>query len=289
MRDEDAIQLEPVGSRRGFPFKMLFITILAVGAAGGIGYYAWNLRTDHMATQGDLKAARVEASQAAEAKQKNVELGEQLAVQKQRCDAIETSVQEMQGNLSATRAELDTLRKQREETAKRLGAFKDLTKKFQKMIDSGKLDVIVRDGRMIVKLPAGVLFDSGSAELSRDGELALMEVAIVLRQFGDRQFMIAGHTDDRPLESAQATTKYRNNWELSAARALTVTEFLIEARMKPENLVAAGYGQFDPVGNNKTSQGRQDNRRIEIVLLPNIEEMPEMPEPPPDDSAANKE
>jgi len=142
---------------------------------------------------------------------------------------------------------------------------------------------------MIVKLPAGVLFDSGSAELSRDGELALMEVAIVLRQFGDRQFMIAGHTDDRPLESAQATTKYRNNWELSAARALTVTEFLIEARMKPENLVAAGYGQFDPVGNNKTSQGRQDNRRIEIVLLPNIEEMPEMPEPPPDDSAANKE
>jgi chemotaxis protein MotB len=289
MRDDDAIQLEPVSARRGFPFKMLFITILAVGAAGGIGYYAWNLRTDHMATQGDLKAARVEASQAAEAKQKNVELGEQLAVQKQRCDAIETSVQEMQGNLSATRAELDTLRKQREETAKRLGAFKDLTKKFQKMIDSGKLDVIVRDGRMIVKLPAGVLFDSGSAELSRDGELALMEVAIVLRQFGDRQFMIAGHTDDRPLESAQATTKYRNNWELSAARALTVTEFLIEARMKPENLVAAGYGQFDPVGNNKTSQGRQDNRRIEIVLLPNIEEMPEMPEPPPDDSAANKE
>jgi chemotaxis protein MotB len=289
MRDDDAIQLEPVSARRGFPFKMLFITILAVGAAGGIGYYAWNLRTDHMATQGDLKAARVEASQAAEAKQKNVELGEQLAVQKQRCDAIETRVQEMQGNLSATRAELDTLRKQREETAKRLGAFKDLTKKFQKMIDSGKLDVIVRDGRMIVKLPAGVLFDSGSAELSRDGELALMEVAIVLRQFGDRQFMIAGHTDDRPLESAQATTKYRNNWELSAARALTVTEFLIEARMKPENLVAAGYGQFDPVGNNKTSQGRQDNRRIEIVLLPNIEEMPEMPEPPPDDSAANKE
>ena len=84
------------------------------------------------------------------------------------------------------------------------------------MIDSGKLDVVIRDGRMVVKLPASVLFDSGKAELSRDGELALMEVAIALRDFENRKFLVEGHTDNRPLESTAATSRFRNNWDLSA-------------------------------------------------------------------------
>ncbi|MFH0899862.1 MAG: OmpA family protein, partial [Pseudomonadota bacterium] len=71
---------------------------------------------------------------------------------------------------------------------------------------------------------------------------------------------------------------YRNNWQLSTERALTVTEFLIGNGVSPTNLAAAGYGEHDPVADNSTDEGRQENRRIEIVLVPNIEEMPKLPE-----------
>ncbi|MGK4005276.1 OmpA family protein [Sorangium sp. So ce1036] len=113
---------------------------------------------------------------------------------------------------------------------------------------------------------------SGSAELSPDGQAALKEVASVLKEYEDRQFMVAGHTDNVPLAEA----KYRNDWELSTARALTVTEFVIAAGMRPDNLVAAGYGEFDPVSPNNTPSGRQENRRIEIVLLPSVDELPRL-------------
>src|SRR5205814_2173153 len=115
----------------------------------------------------------------------------------------------------------------------------------------GKLQVAVRRGRMIVKLPAGVLFPSGSAELSPEGKPALDEVAKVLRQFRDRQFIVAGHTDNVPI----GPSSYKSNWELSTARAVTVTEYLIKKRMSARNLSAAGYAEFDPVISNRTPAG----------------------------------
>src|SRR5262249_41782212 len=147
--------------------------------------------------------------------------------------------------------------------------FRDMSQKLQKMVDAGRLGIRVRDGRLVVRLPEHVLFPSGSAELSRDGELALMEVAIVLKQFPDRRFMVAGHTDNQPIKME----KYRDNWELSMARALIVTRFLVETKVSPHNIVAAGYGEFDPIAKNDSQKGRAENRRIEIVLLPDLSEL----------------
>ncbi len=189
--------------------------------------------------------------------------------------AAEKLTEDLRNNIKATKTELEELRKQRAEAEKRLAAFRALTAKFQKMIDTGKIKVGIRNGLMILKLPAGVLFASGKAELSDEGQKALTEVAEILKGVGDRKFMIAGHTDTVPLPRHG---KYKTNWELSSARALTVTQFLIEAGVKPSVLSAAGYGEFDPVGDNTTEEGRQENRRIEIVLLPNIEELPKMPD-----------
>lgn len=186
--------------------------------------------------------------------------------------AAETRAGALDESMKASAAELDELRKQRAEADKRLAAFTALTEKFRKMIDAGNVQVVVRDGRMVMKLPAGILFDSGSAELSKPGQMALMEVAVILKGFTDRHFMIAGHTDNVPPAKG---AKYSSNWALSTLRAVTVTEFLIGAGMKPESLVAAGYGEFDPVSKSNKSE----NRRIEIVLLPNIEELPQMPDP----------
>ena len=134
------------------------------------------------------------------------------------------------------------------------------------MIDSGKLDVSFRNGKMVVKLPASVLFASGSAELSDGGKQALAEVAAVLKQMPDRRFTVGGHTDNVPIR----TPRFPSNWELSTARAVEVTRLLIEAGMRPEVVGAAGYAEFDPVADNSTPEGRAQNRRIEIILMPTI-------------------
>ncbi len=189
-------------------------------------------------------------------------------------DKAEKDLAALQANLKATTVELDQLRKAHDQAEKRLAAFKALTAKFKEMIDSGKIAVQFRHGQMVLKLPAGILFASGKAELSKEGKEALAQVAKILLDFPDRRWAIAGHTDSQPLSGS----KYKNNWELSTARALTVTEYLITQSVKPENLSASGFGEFDPVADNKTDEGRQQNRRIEIILVPNIEELPSLPE-----------
>jgi chemotaxis protein MotB len=181
---------------------------------------------------------------------------------------------ELEGTMTATRKELEELRRQNAEAQKRLAAFRTLTARFQKMIDSGKLKVGFRKGLMIVELPAGILFASGRADLSKEGQAALTEVAGVLAELKDRRFLITGHTDNVPLRTA----RFKDNWDLSVARALVVSRWLMEQGVAPQQIGAAGYAEFDPVKDNDTEEGKQENRRIEIVLMPNIEELPRMPE-----------
>ncbi len=183
----------------------------------------------------------------------------------------EKALGEATANLGATRAELDELRAEHAENEKRLTAFKALTDKFRKMIDSGKLQVALVHGRMVVKLPAGVLFASGSADLSKEGKDALHDVAAVLRTMRDRRFMVAGHTDNVPIVPPSA---FKNNLELSTARAVTVAQHLAHSGMSANQLVAAGYAEHEPVRPNTTEANRQENRRIELVLLPNVTELP---------------
>lgn len=230
-------------------WKLGLWAFLATGAAGAAGYYAWQARSACDSEREALKA---------------------------RTGEVESSLAKIQGNLSTSRQELEELRKWKGDAAKRMQTFRDMSRRLQKMVDAGKLGVRVRDGRLVVRLPQDVLFPSGSAGLSREGELALMEVVVVLRQFPDRRFMVAGHTDNQPIK--EVNKDYKDNWELSMARALVVTRFMVEAKMKPENIVAAGYGEFDPIAKNATPEGRRENRRIEIILLPDLSELPTLPE-----------
>jgi chemotaxis protein MotB len=124
----------------------------------------------------------------------------------------------------------------------------------------------------VIKMPSGVLFASAAAELSEGGKTALTEVLDILLQFKDRRFQVAGHTDNLPIRSR----KFKNNWYLSTARALSVVEFMIEAGFDPRNLAATGYGAFDPIGDNATEEGRALNRRIEIILVPDLSELPNL-------------
>ena len=277
-----------IGEKRSGARLWLFTALFFVLAVA-LGYYAWQLHKRQGATADALRlsseAQQTCAGNLTKEKLRSADLdgkltgcGSERDTAKAGGAAAAKVSAELADNLKASRAELDELRKQRAQADARLAAFADLTEKFKKMVDSGKINVVVREGRMTMKLPAGILFASGSAELSKDGQMALMEVAVILKGLPDRHFMVAGHTDDVPPGKS---SKYRSNWELSTARAVTVTEFLIGAGMKPRNLVAAGYGEFDPVSRSN----KAENRRIEIVLLPNLEELPKLPDsaaPEPD-------
>jgi chemotaxis protein MotB len=175
-------------------------------------------------------------------------------------------------DMKATEAELLELRKQREANEKRLAAFRQLKERFAALVDTGKLEVVFRNGQMMLKLPSGILFASGKAELSKEGQAALAEVLGVLSEFKDRRFVVAGHTDTDRIKSRQ----FKDNWELSAARAMSVTQFMIKAGFEPKNLAAAGYGEFDPVADNDSEENKQLNRRIEIILVPDLSELPNL-------------
>lgn len=228
---------------------------------------------------------------------KNAELSHQLAMTNQRLveteQNLDTKIKELQGQLgqldrttrskeaelgkvrgekAATEQELAELRRQKEAAEKRLAAYKALQQKFRALVDTGKLQVAFRNGQMTLKLPSGILFPSGSATLSKDGQAALAEVIKILLGFQDRRFVIAGHTDNQPIRTAG----FKNNWYLSTARANSVVQFMIAQGFPPKNLAAAGYGEFDPVAGNDTDQGRELNRRIEIILVPNLEELPSL-------------
>jgi len=284
MTDDPTIKM-PSSEGPATSYRAIAVAAVAVLAAGGLGYYAWTLRADRDTARGALVESQRGADLCAVELTKNGMAIAQTSQEKEACVAaqqvtvekyksIDDNLTTMQANLQASRRELEDLRKKRKETERRLQAFRDLTAKLKAMIDTGTIDVVVRRGRMLVELPAAVLFASGSAQLSDDGKKALMEVGVILKKLPDRRFMVAGHTDNTPLRSAE----YRNNWELSTQRAVNVTEFLVYVGMKPQSLVAAGYGQYDPAAGNKTKEDKAKNRRIEIVLLPNLDELPAIPE-----------
>jgi chemotaxis protein MotB len=184
----------------------------------------------------------------------------------------EAELGKVKGQYAATESELAELRKQKDAAEKRIAAYKALQDKFRALVDTGKLQVVFRNGQMTLKLPSGILFPSGSAKLSKDGEKALADVVNILMQFKDRRFVVAGHTDNLPIKSAE----FPNNWYLSTARANSVVQFMIKQQFPAKSLAAAGYGEFDPVSPNDKEEGREQNRRIEIILVPNLEELPSL-------------
>jgi chemotaxis protein MotB len=126
---------------------------------------------------------------------------------------------------------------------------------------------------MVVELPENVLFDSGRSELREAANGTLERVAEVLGHVPNRNFLVAGHTDDIPVGRR---SRYDSNWELSAARGVSVVRFLAEHGMAAERLAAAGYAETQPVAANTTDEGRAQNRRIEIIVLPNLDELPDL-------------
>jgi chemotaxis protein MotB len=182
------------------------------------------------------------------------------------------SVEDSQKSVQEMNKVVEELRNKERQAQARLQTFHDMIEKFQKMIESGKLRVRIVRGRMVVELSENVLFDSGKADLKQEGQAALTEVAGVLGSIANRDFQIAGHTDNIPIKSS----RFPSNWELSTTRAVTVARYLAAQGVPSNRISAAGYAETQPVSTNDTPEGRAQNRRIEIVLMPNLDELPDL-------------
>jgi len=189
-------------------------------------------------------------------------------------DEARLEAQRLQTLLSAQGAQaqqlqfrLNQLSAIEQEIRERNQIYEEVLSRFRSLIDAGRLSVSIARGRMVINLPQDILFASGSADIGSDGRGTLVEVAGVLAEIEDRRFQVEGHTDDRPI----STPQFPSNWELAAARALSVVKLLVANGVPPESLSGAGYGEFQPVAVNETVEGRRLNRRIEIVMLPNLD------------------
>ena len=260
-----------------YPKAVLLVSLLSAasftgGIAGGCGYSEEEMQVkrdridqltraldkleqDHRDLQDRFKSVAAE----------NSELGERLRQMGMTAEDAKKNVQDLSKLV-------EELRNKERQAQARLATFRNMLERFQKMIESGKLRVRIQRGRMVVELSENILFDSGKAELKKEGVAALTEVASVLASIADREFQIAGHTDNIPIKSP----KFPSNWELSTARAVNVAKSLAAQGVPATRLSAAGYAETQPVSSNDTPEGRQQNRRIEIVLMPNLDELPDL-------------
>lgn len=181
----------------------------------------------------------------------------------------DTQIAALEKDKQGMEAELAELRDEQNRRKAELQTYRDLFARLKKLIDAGTIKVSFRNGRMIVELASAVLFDSGKTDLKDNGKAALDQLVEAFQSVADRDLLIAGHTDTDPIKSR----KFKDNWDLSAARALEVVGYMIEKGFPSGHIGAAGYGETDPVASNDTEEGKAQNRRIEIILMPNLGEL----------------
>ncbi len=230
----------------------------------------------HAAAQDDLNQTK---KKVAELETQLKEMGVNLDAVSQQLQQSGTEKQQLTASLEQLKQALAEYKQRADQLERIKQRFELLRDKLKKLTTLG-LKVEIRRNRMVIRLPGDVLFASGQDELKEQGEKVLDAVADVIRndpQLKARYFQIAGHTDIKPLKGG----RFGDNWGLSVMRARQVLLYLIAplgtkeggGGLDSSRLHAAGYGETDPVADNNTDNGRQQNRRVELVLMPDVEEM----------------
>jgi chemotaxis protein MotB len=233
-------------------FKWLLATVLVIGAALGALYA--------MLYQPQQEALEVARTETQLCERQNAALQGRVA-----------EVTEMLDELRHTSAELEAAVREKEtELAKVRSTQDQLLGELQQEIEAGQVRVERLQDKLRVDVVDEVLFDSGEAVLKSEGKAVLSKVAGVLQK-ANRLVEVQGHTDNVPIRGRLAE-RFPTNWELSAARAVNVVRFLHEETgLPPTRLSALAMSEYRPRGDNETAQGRQTNRRIEILLAPLLE------------------
>jgi len=166
------------------------------------------------------------------------------------------------------RTDIEKISKLKNDMSELERAKEELEKQLQDEINNKQVKVEMQGKGLVITFVSEVLFDSGKAKLRQDSFPKLDKVADVLNTtVADLNVGIEGHTDNQPIKKSG----WKSNWELSTARALSVLHYLSDKSVAEPRLAAIGYGEYKPVASNDTKEGRQQNRRVEIVILPKTE------------------
>lgn len=194
---------------------------------------------------------------------------ERSALQAERA-ALETEKTALETDKRALKDQIAALERQKAAleaaSQERQSEYDALVKKLSAEVERGQLQVRQYQNMLSVDVAEKIFFDSGRAELKESGKEVLAKVGEALKSYGDKVIRVVGYTDNVPIAKTMQRI-YPTNWELSVARATNVVRFLQEAGVPPERMVAAGRGEYSPVADNETPEGRQKNRRIEIMLI----------------------
>jgi chemotaxis protein MotB len=183
-----------------------------------------------------------------------------LMQQKSKLEQDNAALEQKNKEMAQQKAALEAASQQRQKQ------YESLVQGLSKEVERGQLQVRQYQNMLAVDLAEQIFFDSGRAALKSGGKEVLTKVADALKGYEGKIIRVVGHTDNVKLaKSLQAT--FPTNWELSVARATNVVRFLQGAGIPPERMVPSGRGEYDPVAPNDTPQGRQKNRRIEIMLI----------------------
>jgi chemotaxis protein MotB len=268
--------------------RIFAASTLAAALATGCGYSEeeWQAQLDKYnklsAEQqaSDARAAKLQRDLDAE-KARAAELTQKLEAAGVDISKLSESLQQSATKVSALSSTLEEREKALEEyraRARQLEAikarFEMLRKKLDELTKLG-LAVNIRKNRMVISLPGDVLFDSGKETLKKEGEEILGKVATIIRNDQSllgRDYQVAGHTDNKPL----AGGVFRDNWGLSLMRAREVLLYLVSpkgGKLPTARWSATGFADTDPIATNNTDDGRQKNRRCDLIVVPSVEEM----------------
>src|SRR6185369_4670704 len=191
----------------------------------------------------------------------------------------------IQSSLEKTRKQNDSLNNSLTEREKKVKELEEvLAKKDKAVLDlknkitnallnfkENDLTVKVKNGKVYVSLAEQLLFGSGSTTVDKKGEGALQQLGKAIKDQKDIHVMIEGHTDNVPI--SKDSQRFDDNWDLSVLRATSITRILIKAGMSPNQITSAGKGEYSPIAANDNAQNRQKNRRTEIIVTPNLDEL----------------
>jgi|SRR5580692_2559165 chemotaxis protein MotB len=200
--------------------------------------------------------------QGSDLKQKNTDLSTDAAARQAQLSKNKQDLANQQAKLEHLQELMDRQKKAIEEIKKKMSAA-------LVGFNSSELSVAIKNGKVYVSLQENLLFPSGSAVVNPKGKEALGKLAAVLNQNPDITVDIEGHTDSIPIHG-----KYQDNWDLSLARSASIVRILTsDYRVDPMRVIASGHSQYDPVQTNSTSEGRQLNRRTDIILSPKLDQL----------------
>ncbi|MFP4690930.1 MAG: OmpA family protein [Bacteroidales bacterium] len=194
-------------------------------------------------------------------------------------------LQETQRDLQRREDELNRAMREMEEKELRVNELEDILQRQDSIVEELRhtvsnallgfqdegLSVEIRNGKVYVSLEENLLFATGSTQIDSQGEQALSELAAVLEQNPDINVMIEGHTDDVPVKPGAS---FKDNWDLSVLRATAIVRILKKhGDIDPQRFIAAGRGEYHPVDPEDSPEARRKNRRTEIILTPQLDEL----------------